>query len=181
MDLLRDYPAGYNVIPTANPHDVVNVSLQLALYHLVDMVKYTITSWQWIYKLFARMSEHRPWRPTVRSSPSGMTCSWCGTPPSMTTSPTRGCPGRRSGPRTLSSTTPPGTGSRAGRWGLSSRSVSVCSIVSFCPVLLFPDWFNLLLTQIIKTISILVRAGQGQGSLRHKCWLEQELQDNVTV
>ena len=38
MDLLRNYPAGYNVLPTANPHDVVNVSLQLALYHLVDMV-----------------------------------------------------------------------------------------------------------------------------------------------
>ena len=37
MDLLRDYPAGYNVLPTANPHDVVNVSLQLALYHIVDM------------------------------------------------------------------------------------------------------------------------------------------------
>ena len=39
MDLLRNYPAGYNVLPTANPHDVVNVSLQLALYHLVDMVR----------------------------------------------------------------------------------------------------------------------------------------------
>ena len=38
MDLLRNYPAGYNVLPTANPHDVVNVSLQLALYHLVHMV-----------------------------------------------------------------------------------------------------------------------------------------------
>ena len=38
MDLLRNYPEGYNVLPTANPHDVVNVSLQLALYHLVDMV-----------------------------------------------------------------------------------------------------------------------------------------------
>ena len=41
MDLLRNYPAGYNVLPTANPHDVVNVSLQLALYHLVDMVRPT--------------------------------------------------------------------------------------------------------------------------------------------
>ena len=39
MDLLRNYPAGYNVLPTANPYDVVNVSLQLALYHLVDMVR----------------------------------------------------------------------------------------------------------------------------------------------
>ena len=39
MDLLRNYPEGYNVLPTANPHDVVNVSLQLALYHLVDMVQ----------------------------------------------------------------------------------------------------------------------------------------------
>ena len=39
MDLLRDYPAGYNVLPTKDPHAVVNVSLQLALYHLVDMVK----------------------------------------------------------------------------------------------------------------------------------------------
>ena len=39
MDLLHDYPAGYNVLPTENPHDVVNVSLQLALYHLVDMVR----------------------------------------------------------------------------------------------------------------------------------------------
>ena len=110
------------------------------------------------------MSERRPWRPTVRSSPSGMMCSSCGTPPSMTTSLTRGCPGRRSGPRTSSSTMQPGTVSRAGRWGPSSRSesVSVCSIVSLCPLLLFPDWFNLLLTQIIKTISILVRAGPGQ-------------------
>ena len=48
--------------------------------------------------------------------------------------------------------------SHPGQW------VSVCSIVSFCPVLLFPDWFNLLLTQIIKTISILVRAGQGRAA-----------------
>ena len=38
MDLLRNYPAGYNVLPTANPHDVVNITLQMALYHLVDMV-----------------------------------------------------------------------------------------------------------------------------------------------
>ena len=38
MDLLRNYPDGYNVLPTANPHDVVNVTLQLALYHIVDMV-----------------------------------------------------------------------------------------------------------------------------------------------
>jgi len=37
MDLLRNYPAGYNVLPTANPHETVNVSLQLALYHIVDM------------------------------------------------------------------------------------------------------------------------------------------------
>jgi len=37
MDLLRNYPDGYNVLPTANPHDVVNVSLQMALYHIVDM------------------------------------------------------------------------------------------------------------------------------------------------
>jgi len=37
MDLLRNYPAGYNVLPTANPHDPVFVSLQLALYHIVDM------------------------------------------------------------------------------------------------------------------------------------------------
>ena len=37
MDLLRNYPAGYNVLPTANPHDVVNITLQLALYHIVDM------------------------------------------------------------------------------------------------------------------------------------------------
>ena len=44
MDLLRNYPAGYNVLPTANPHDVVNVSLQLALYHLVDMVRPTSTA-----------------------------------------------------------------------------------------------------------------------------------------
>ena len=43
MDLLRNYPAGYNVLPTANPQDVVNVSLQLALYHLVDMVRQSIT------------------------------------------------------------------------------------------------------------------------------------------
>ena len=41
MDLLRNYPAGYNVLPTANPHDVVNITLQMALYHIVDMV----TSW----------------------------------------------------------------------------------------------------------------------------------------
>ena len=38
MDLLRNYPAGYNVLPTANPHDVVNITLQMALYHIVDMV-----------------------------------------------------------------------------------------------------------------------------------------------
>ena len=38
MDLLRNYPDGYNVLPTANPHDVVNVTLQMALYHIVDMV-----------------------------------------------------------------------------------------------------------------------------------------------
>ena len=38
MDLLRNYPDGYNVHPTANPHDVVNVTLQMALYHIVDMV-----------------------------------------------------------------------------------------------------------------------------------------------
>ena len=25
MDLLRNYPAGYNVLPTENPQDVVNV------------------------------------------------------------------------------------------------------------------------------------------------------------
>jgi hypothetical protein len=25
------------VLPTSNPHDVVHVSLQLALYHIVDM------------------------------------------------------------------------------------------------------------------------------------------------
>ena len=25
MDLLRNYPAGYNVLPTENPHDVINV------------------------------------------------------------------------------------------------------------------------------------------------------------
>jgi len=37
MDLLRNYPDGYNVLPTANPHDVVNVTLQMALYHIVDM------------------------------------------------------------------------------------------------------------------------------------------------
>jgi len=37
MDLLRNYPAGYNVLPTADPHETVNVSLQLALYHIVDM------------------------------------------------------------------------------------------------------------------------------------------------
>jgi len=37
MDLLEDYPAGFNVLPTANPHDVVNVSLQMALYHIMDM------------------------------------------------------------------------------------------------------------------------------------------------
>ena len=37
MDLLRNYPAGYNVLPTANPHDVVNITLQMALYHIVDM------------------------------------------------------------------------------------------------------------------------------------------------
>ena len=37
MDLLRNYPAGYNVLPTANPNDVVDVSLQMALYHIVDM------------------------------------------------------------------------------------------------------------------------------------------------
>ena len=43
MDLLRNYPAGYNVLPTANPHDVVNITLQMALYHLVDMVsRYTV-------------------------------------------------------------------------------------------------------------------------------------------
>lgn len=42
MDLLRDYPAGYNVLPTEDPHAVVNVSLQLALYHLVDMVSGSI-------------------------------------------------------------------------------------------------------------------------------------------
>ena len=45
MDLLRNYPAGYNVLPTANPHDVVNVSLQLALYHLVDMVRPSDKMW----------------------------------------------------------------------------------------------------------------------------------------
>ena len=39
MDLLRNYPAGYNVLPTANPHDVVNITLQMALYHIVDMVR----------------------------------------------------------------------------------------------------------------------------------------------
>ena len=38
MDLLRNYPAGYNVLPTDDPHETVNVSLQLALYHIVDMV-----------------------------------------------------------------------------------------------------------------------------------------------
>ena len=37
MDLLRNYPAGYNILPTANPHDVVNITLQMALYHIVDM------------------------------------------------------------------------------------------------------------------------------------------------
>jgi len=37
MDLLANYPAGYNVLPVSNPHDVVNVSLQLALYHIVAM------------------------------------------------------------------------------------------------------------------------------------------------
>ena len=30
MDLLRNYPDGYNVLPTANPHDVVNITLQMA-------------------------------------------------------------------------------------------------------------------------------------------------------
>ena len=52
---------------------------------------------QLIEKLFLRTSERRPWRPTVRSSPSGTTCSWCGTRPSTTTSRTRGCRGRRFG------------------------------------------------------------------------------------
>merc|ERR1719391_1175277 len=37
MDLLSHYPAGYNVLPVRNPNDVVNVSLQMALYHIVDM------------------------------------------------------------------------------------------------------------------------------------------------
>jgi len=37
MRLVDKYPQGYNVLPTANPHDVVHVSLQLALYHIVDM------------------------------------------------------------------------------------------------------------------------------------------------
>jgi len=37
MRLVDKYPQGYNVLPTSNPHDVVHVSLQLALYHIVDM------------------------------------------------------------------------------------------------------------------------------------------------
>ena len=46
MDLLRNYPAGYNVLPTANPHDVVNITLQMALYHIVDMVtRHTADTW----------------------------------------------------------------------------------------------------------------------------------------
>ena len=46
MDLLRNYPAGYNVLPTANPHDVVNITLQMALYHIVDMVtRHTTDTW----------------------------------------------------------------------------------------------------------------------------------------
>ena len=42
IDLLADYPAGYNVLPVENPHDVVNVSFQMALYSIVDMVNILI-------------------------------------------------------------------------------------------------------------------------------------------
>ena len=59
MDLLRNYPEGYNVLPTANPHDVVNVSLQLALYHLVDMVGLGSILYLQTLVMF-RTREHRP-------------------------------------------------------------------------------------------------------------------------
>ena len=87
-----------------------------------------------------RTSELRRWRPTARSSPSGMTCSSCGILTIMTTygtpgtmshrnmthvgSPcimTLGCPGSGSGRRTSSCTTRRGTGSRAARCGPWSR------------------------------------------------------------
>ena len=90
--------------------------------------------------IHCRMSELRRWPPTVRSSLSGMMCSWCGTPPSMTTSQTPGCPGRRSGPQTLSSTMPRGMGSRAGRWGHSSRLAMISQWMLHCFTPPFVPW-----------------------------------------
>ena len=37
IDLLDLYPVGYNVLPVASPHDVVDVYLEMALYHIVAM------------------------------------------------------------------------------------------------------------------------------------------------
>ncbi|XP_023332562.1 neuronal acetylcholine receptor subunit alpha-9-like [Eurytemora carolleeae] len=36
-DLLNGYPTGYNILPVVDAMDIVNVSIQLALYHIVDM------------------------------------------------------------------------------------------------------------------------------------------------
>ena len=68
MDLLRNYPAGYNVLPTANPHDVVNVTLQMALYHIVDMNERAqtlttncevITKWHDVFLMWEPVSSFR--------------------------------------------------------------------------------------------------------------------------
>ena len=37
IDLLEHYPVGYNVLPIASPHDIVEVRLEMALYHIVAM------------------------------------------------------------------------------------------------------------------------------------------------
>ena len=135
MDLLRNYPAGYNVLPTANPHDVVNITLQMALYHIVDMVRLrlsereismifqneraqtmttnceVITKWHDVFLMW-NPDDYDNIRDTrhVNLLDNDYDCCLC-----------LGCPGSGSGPRTSSSTTRPGTGSRAGRCGPSSR------------------------------------------------------------
>ena len=37
LDLLKNYPIGYNVRPVLNHRYPVNVSLQMNLYHIIDM------------------------------------------------------------------------------------------------------------------------------------------------
>ena len=60
---------------------------------------------RWPYTpLLTWMREIRCWPLIAKSSPSGATSSWPGTPRSTTISPTPGCPGTESGPQTLSYT-----------------------------------------------------------------------------